>query len=158
MQPRPVMFVDLDLPETCRTKAMIIRNKPELARVVFGNSHVDPSDSTPFIETKEYILHPMNLTDIQAMKLFLSSGKMDLSLPTLFLSECVLIYIAPEKANPTLQLLQQSFPNSCIVVYEQIRPSDPFGQMMIRNLHVILNTLVHIAGTWVRSAEYGSVS
>ena len=83
---------------------------------------------------------------------------MDLSLPTLFLSECVLIYIVPEKVNPTLQLLQQSFPNSCIVVYEQIRPSDPFGQMMIRNLHVILNTLVHIAGAWVRSAEYGSVS
>ena len=81
MQPRPAMFVDLDLPETCRTKAMIIRNKPELARVVFGNCHVDPSDSTPFIETKEYILYPMNLTDTQAMKLFLSSGKMDLSLP-----------------------------------------------------------------------------
>ena len=158
MQSRLALFVDLDLSETCRTKAMIIRNKPELARVVFGNSHVDPSDSTPFIETKEYILHPMNLTDTQAMKLFLSSGKMDLSLPTLFLSECVLIYIVPEKVNPTLQLLQQSFPNSCIVVYEQIRPSDPFGQMMIRNLHVILNTLVHIAGAWVRSAEYGSVS
>lgn len=143
MQHRPLLFVDLDLPETCRTKAMIIRNKPELSRVVFGNQRVNPSDSTSVIETKEYILYPMNLTDTQAMRLFLSSGRIDLSLPTLFLSECVLIYIAPEKVNPTLQLLQQFFPNSCIVVYEQIRPSDPFGKMMIRNLHVMVTVIVH---------------
>lgn len=60
------------------------------------------------------------------------------SLPTLFLSECVLIYIQPDAVNPTLQYLEETFTNNLIVVYEQIRPNDPFGSMMIRNLHVMI--------------------
>lgn len=60
------------------------------------------------------------------------------SLPTLFLSECVLIYIQPDAVNPTLQYLEETFTNNLIVVYEQIRPNDPFGSMMIRNLHVLI--------------------
>lgn len=58
------------------------------------------------------------------------------SLPTLILAECVLIYINPDSVNPTLQYLQSVFPNSGILVYEQIRPNDPFGSMMVKNLHV----------------------
>ena len=60
------------------------------------------------------------------------------SLPTLFLSECVLIYIQPDAVNPTLQYLEETFTNNVIVVYEQIRPNYPFGSMMIRNLHVMI--------------------
>ena len=60
------------------------------------------------------------------------------SLPTLFLSECVLVYIQPDAVNPTLQYLEETFTNNVIVVYEQIRPNDPFGSMMIRNLHVLI--------------------
>ena len=60
------------------------------------------------------------------------------SLPTLFLSECVLIYIQPDAVNPTLQYLEETFTNNVIVVYEQIRPNDPFGSMMIRKLHVMI--------------------
>ena len=144
MDLEPSLFVDLDYPETCRNKATIIRNRSELASVIFGDLPVDPSDRSPTIETPHYLLQPIDLTNKQAMEDFLSTGTIDGSLPTLFLSECVLIYINPDAVNPTLQYLQSRFPNSCFVVYEQIRPFDPFGKMMIRNLHVRVDRKINV--------------
>lgn len=144
MDLQPSLFVDLDYPETCRNKAAIIRNRSELASVIFRDLSVDSTDKSPTIETAHYILQPMDLTNKQAMEDFLATGKVDVTLPTLFLSECVLIYINPDAVNPTLQYLQSQFTNSCIIVYEQIRPFDPFGKMMIRNLHVGENTKIDL--------------
>ncbi|KAK8811205.1 hypothetical protein WA538_005364, partial [Blastocystis sp. DL] len=132
---QPKLFVDLDLEETCITKATIIRHKSELSEVVYGNTPFDVHDESPSIATDHYILHPVDLTDIKSMRLFISQFITNKDLPTLILAECVLIYINPDSVNPTLQYLQSVFPNSGILVYEQIRPNDPFGSMMVKNLH-----------------------
>jgi tRNA wybutosine-synthesizing protein 4 len=58
---------------------------------------------------------------------------LDLSLPTIVLSECVLIYLQKQYSDAIVNWagsLQESF----FVTYEQINPDDPFGQVMIRNL------------------------
>ena len=132
----PSLFVDLDLPQTCKNKAVILRNQQQLASVVFGTHPFDRNDPSPSIHTEHYILEPIDLTDLVTVQQFFST--LSHSLPTLFLSECVLVYIDPDSIHPTLQEIQRSFPNSLFVVYEQIRPNDPFGAMMIRNLHVEL--------------------
>ena len=136
MNVKPSLFVDFDLPENCINKAMLIRNRSELASVVFGETDFDRASESPDIETPHYILKSMDLTELSSLQAYLKSSPIRLSTPTLFLSECVLIYINPDLLNPTLQYLQQTFPNSLMVVYEQIRPNDPFGEMMIHNLHV----------------------
>ena len=58
----------------------------------------------------------------------------DYSIPTLFISECVLIYLEPNISQSILELITKSFPISCIVTYEQIMPYDMFGKTMIANL------------------------
>eukprot|EP01130_Rhizamoeba_saxonica_P005024 TRINITY_DN2025_c0_g1_i2.p1 TRINITY_DN2025_c0_g1~~TRINITY_DN2025_c0_g1_i2.p1 ORF type:complete len:168 (-),score=23.85 TRINITY_DN2025_c0_g1_i2:41-544(-) len=54
--------------------------------------------------------------------------------PTLFLSECVLIYMSPEESDSIIHWCSNYFSSSMFLIYEQINPSDPFGQMMINNL------------------------
>lgn len=145
MNLQPEMFVDFDLPETCINKASILRHFKELSSILFQEETEDNRDPSS-IRTKRYILQPMDLTDLDSLKSFIESGIIDvklidlpcihISLPTLFLSECVLVYIQPDDVNPSLQYLQKVFKNNMIVVYEQIRPDDPFGSMMMKNLHV----------------------
>lgn len=62
------------------------------------------------------------------------SSLLDPSVPTLFLSECVLVYLEPEESCAIIAFAAQSFPRSVFVTYEQIRPHDAFGAIMARNL------------------------
>lgn len=55
-------------------------------------------------------------------------------LPTLFISECVLIYISPIESSKLISWIGETFDNPSFVIYEQIRPNDPFGKMMAKNL------------------------
>lgn len=143
MNIQPDLFVEFDLLETCKNKAMIIRASSQLASVVYGDSPFDAASTSPEIVTSRYILKPMDLTDCASLEAYIKDSPLSCSAPTLFLSECVLIYINPDLVNPSLQCLQKAFPNSVMVVYEQIRPNDPFGAMMIQNLHVELESASH---------------
>jgi O-methyltransferase involved in polyketide biosynthesis len=63
------------------------------------------------------------------------------SLPTLFISECVLIYLAPEESQSILDWITANVQNTMFLLYEQILPDDTFGKVMLRNLKVILKVL-----------------
>ena len=56
------------------------------------------------------------------------------SAPTLFLSECVFIYLSPEDSDAILVWISNNIKNAVFALYEQIQPDDAFGKMMIRNL------------------------
>lgn len=56
------------------------------------------------------------------------------SAPTLFISECVFIYVSPEDSNAILKWITEHMKNIMFALYEQIKPDDAFGKMMIRNL------------------------
>ncbi|GAB7360928.1 hypothetical protein MBLNU230_g0912t1 [Neophaeotheca triangularis] len=55
--------------------------------------------------------------------------------PTLLLSECCLCYLPPDTATKVLQYFSRRISSPLgLVLYEPIRPFDPFGQTMITNL------------------------
>ena len=57
--------------------------------------------------------------------------------PTLLISECCLIYLAPADADGVLDYFRGLFPSTTplgIVIYEPIRPHDAFGRTMVANL------------------------
>jgi hypothetical protein len=61
------------------------------------------------------------------------------SLPTLFLSECCLVYLPPSDAAALLAWAAAATDPgvpSAVAVYEMTRPSDAFGRTMIANLEV----------------------
>lgn len=63
-------------------------------------------------------------------------GNLNHSKPTLFLSECVLIYLHHQHSDALIQWISSSFDLCSICVYEQINPHDPFGKTMVQNLQV----------------------
>jgi tRNA wybutosine-synthesizing protein 4 len=60
----------------------------------------------------------------------------DYSLPTLFFSECCLIYLPPDSACNIMTWSSSNIASSAFIIYEQVNPSDAFGRMMIENLKV----------------------
>jgi len=56
------------------------------------------------------------------------------SAPTLFLSECVLVYLEADDADAVIEWSAKNTERSVFVTYEQIRPDDAFGAVMMDNL------------------------
>jgi tRNA wybutosine-synthesizing protein 4 len=65
-------------------------------------------------------------------------------LPTLFIAECVLVYLPPEASQRLVQWCADTCRDAVgFVLYEQIKPDDAFGKQMLINLEVggsLLNT------------------
>jgi [phosphatase 2A protein]-leucine-carboxy methyltransferase len=54
--------------------------------------------------------------------------------PTLLVSECCLCYLQTSEAGEVIKWFTDRIPNLGIVIYEPIKPDDPFGRMMVSNL------------------------
>ncbi|KAL3943659.1 MAG: hypothetical protein SGBAC_002279 [Bacillariaceae sp.] len=59
---------------------------------------------------------------------------LDATLPTLFLTECVLMYVPESDSKALLAALSAAAKTTSVVCYEPILGSDPFGKMMQQNL------------------------
>ncbi|KAK0715024.1 S-adenosyl-L-methionine-dependent methyltransferase [Lasiosphaeris hirsuta] len=59
---------------------------------------------------------------------------LDPSLPTLLISECCLCYLAPAAASAVVAYFTSRLPRLGLVLYEPVKPNDPFGRMMVSNL------------------------
>uniref|UniRef100_A0A8C1YPN4 Leucine carboxyl methyltransferase 1 n=2 Tax=Cyprinus carpio TaxID=7962 RepID=A0A8C1YPN4_CYPCA len=58
----------------------------------------------------------------------------NIKLPTLFLSECVLVYMTPEQSSKLVHWVADAFPTAMFINYEQVNMNDRFGEIMIENL------------------------
>lgn len=59
-----------------------------------------------------------NLTEVQQK---LAQSEVRFNLPTVFIAECVLVYIDTSLANQLLSWISSSFPTSFFINYEQVR-------------------------------------
>lgn len=98
----------------------------------------------------------------------------DTSLPTLIISECCLVYLPPtDAANVVSYFTKTLFPSTNgegaptplgLIIYEQIRPDDPFGRTMVSNLAArgiqlqTLNKYASLEAQSQRLREHGFVS
>ena len=73
-----------------------------------------------------YRLVTGDLRDLEALKTSLSSAGVDPSIPTLFLSECVLVYLEPEDSCAVIAWSAATFKRAAFVTYEQVRPNGIF--------------------------------
>ncbi|KAL1935866.1 hypothetical protein VTP01DRAFT_5006 [Rhizomucor pusillus] len=124
-------YFEIDFPEIVVKKAMILKRRSrifrmEQARVEHGGAE---------LTTSQYTLIGGDLREWAAqIAPRLHHHGFDASAPTLFLSECVMIYLDPAHSQAILDWVTSQVKNCMFVLYEQIRPRDAFGQMMIRNL------------------------
>ena len=135
-----LVYHEIDFPAVTAPKiASILRNKflsSDDIRVV--------DEAAGSLETEGYYIHPLDLRSLhpgcQPPK-----GVELQDTPTLFLSECCLIYLSPEEADNIVKWTTVDFSSSVgIAVYEPIGGDDAFGKVMIQNLAargIVLKTL-----------------
>ena len=125
-----VLF-EVDHAEVVTKKSALINKHKELSNV-FADTN-----EPPMMRADQYRLIAADLRDVQSLDSKLKEAGMQRDIPTLFLAECVLIYMQPEFSNKILSWIAKDAVSdafTAIVVYEQTMPDDPFGRVMVENL------------------------
>jgi len=125
-------FIDLDLDGITYKKLHQIRTKPDLLNAL---GREDISFNQYDLHSNVYHLVSADLRNIKQLeeKLF-NNCKLDRTLPTLFISECVLVYISKQHTENLLNWITSNFQQPVFVNYEQVNMTDKFGEIMIDNL------------------------
>ncbi|KAI1317612.1 hypothetical protein EDD11_008182 [Mortierella claussenii] len=127
-------YFEIDFQESTAKKAAVIKKNK-----VFTDIIADPGLKLGLggteLYSKDYTLLSGDLREFtQSIVPKMKAQGFDTSLPTLFLSECVLIYIQPQDSDAIVDWVGSNMDASLFIVYEQINPTDAFGAMMLRNL------------------------
>ncbi|KAF0698680.1 Aste57867_10721 [Aphanomyces stellatus] len=125
------MYVELDFPAVTRSKVRLCRRHKVLADAL---GPVETNETE--LKAQGYALLACDLRDLKTVQSKLATARINPQLPTLILSECVLCYMNAEDSLPLLSWIGASFADAAVVVYEQIRPHDAFGQTMVENIHM----------------------
>lgn len=151
-----LIYHEVDFPENTVQKLKPIAKLSELCQHVatpwlWSNSTM-PMNQLPDSDTLDagnYQVHPVDLRTLDPSRAPPRSfNNIDKCLPTLIISECCLIYLAPAAADTVARYFTQHlFPPSTpigLILYEPINPYDPFGKVMVSNLAargIVLQTL-----------------
>ena len=122
MQQKITIF-EVDHAEIVSRKSQIIARTPQLAAALG-----DRKDRLRLIGA--------DLRDVENLKSSLCAAGMDANAPTLFIAECVLIYMHAEHSDKLLKWTSEAVHNqfSAVAVYEQTNPHDAFGKVMVKTL------------------------
>ncbi|GKT59219.1 leucine carboxyl methyltransferase 1 [Colletotrichum tofieldiae] len=129
-----LVYHEIDFAVTVRKKARIVQSVPPL-RQILGVPSVeeDGSWSSQPSPTDKYYCHSRDLRDLVRDSAPPLAG-LRTDIPTLLISECCLCYLETSTTKDIAAWFEQKIPNLAIIIYEPIRPDDPFGKMMTSNL------------------------
>jgi len=127
-------FYEVDLPEVVQNKISIIARHQQLRELVTQDwdkhFHADKTE----IHALNYHLMSVDLNLKERLQQSLTEAGIDFTAPTLVLSECVLIYLKSSSSNAIIKWISEAFSVCSFCNYEQVRPNDPFGSVMVDNL------------------------
>lgn len=141
-----LIYHEIDFPVNTAAKIKAIHSSPLLQRVLRNDSgtgiaeDVRISDTGDALHSPRYHIHPLDLRLLSTTtpEQIPTLQGIDTTLPTLLISECCLIYLAPDQADSVVHHFTQTlFPPTTplgLIIYEPIRPDDPFGRTMVSNL------------------------
>ncbi|CAG9997701.1 unnamed protein product [Clonostachys byssicola] len=147
-----LIYHEIDFEVVCSKKLRIVKGVPLLSRVLPDASVVPPADpeeaSNSWTSQPSngglFYCHGLDLRKLPGNEESLTLPGLRTNVPTLLLSECCLCYLSPQEANGVISFFTAQIPNLATVIYEPIRPDDPFGQVMVSNLaarHIRMPTL-----------------
>ncbi|XP_075388293.1 tRNA wybutosine-synthesizing protein 4 [Tenrec ecaudatus] len=132
---------EVDFPEVARGKADRIGATPEL-RALTGPFREGGPASALVLESLDYRILGLDLRQLHRLDEALLATGLDAASPTLLLAEAVLTYLEPERAAALIAWAARRFPSALFVIYEQMKPSDAFGQFMLQHFRQ-LNSPLH---------------
>ncbi|KAK5622967.1 Leucine carboxyl methyltransferase 1 [Crenichthys baileyi] len=131
----PRKFFEVDFPTVVARKIHSIKTKPPLSKPIID---VHSTDSllleSHVLDSDRYCILGADLRDISSLDEKLKKFQLNPELPTLLLSECVLVYMTPSQSSNLVHWAAETFHTAMFINYEQVNMSDRFGQVMIENL------------------------
>lgn len=64
----------------------------------------------------------------------MKQAEINFNIPTIFVAECVLVYIESQNTSNLLKWFSSNFTSAVFVNYEQVNMNDRFGEVMLNNL------------------------
>eukprot|EP00929_Paragymnodinium_shiwhaense_P008190 TRINITY_DN112132_c0_g1_i1.p1 TRINITY_DN112132_c0_g1~~TRINITY_DN112132_c0_g1_i1.p1 ORF type:complete len:371 (+),score=96.65 TRINITY_DN112132_c0_g1_i1:95-1207(+) len=134
---------EVDFPEVLSRKLHAIQKKPELFPLL-GVSSPDElvgsrlsASSTQELRTKHLRFVSTDMRIEPELAEAVANAGLRPNLPTMFISECVLVYMQAMHGSNIIQWAANCVPAAPAVValYEQCNPDDRFGKVMVDNLH-----------------------
>lgn len=104
----PTVYVEVDFPTVCMKKRTLIQDTPLLADVL-GKYESGDDGSSAFIRNERYVLVGADLRDLPGLEAALRKAGVSFTVPTLFLSECVLVYMDAGPADALVQWIPRTF-------------------------------------------------
>jgi len=132
-------FVEIDLPGVTGRKVFCIRRKPQLLQVLgedikFSGSELHATDYHLITFDLRSLHHCPHVAQTLKDKLLTECG-IDPKLPTIFISECVLVYMETPCSHSLLKWITETFSKCVVIHYEQVNLDDRFGEVMRDTLH-----------------------
>uniref|UniRef100_A0A915BYA0 Leucine carboxyl methyltransferase 1 n=1 Tax=Parascaris univalens TaxID=6257 RepID=A0A915BYA0_PARUN len=126
-------FVDVDFSSVTAKKIHQIR-KPGTPNLVAMFSEPPREAEHSDMHAGDYELIGADLRQPDELKGKLELASLDFGLPTLFIAECVLVYMGSLHSGRMLAKLATWFTTAVFVNYEQVNMKDSFGEVMEKNL------------------------
>ncbi|XP_077979377.1 leucine carboxyl methyltransferase 1-like [Glandiceps talaboti] len=133
----PQSYVELDFRAvTCR-KCYYIKSRKQLSQPLLETCNGDKTKliiEDAALHSPRYHIMPVDLRNLQDVQNRFTEAGIDTNLPTVFISECVLVYLSTDKSSGLLKMIAESFNTAFFINYEQVNMIDKFGQVMLENL------------------------
>ncbi|XP_043548926.1 tRNA wybutosine-synthesizing protein 4 isoform X3 [Chiloscyllium plagiosum] len=137
-----VIVYEVDFPDVVQRKATLIKNKQEFMELIGCMNEIKPAwMDNLYLCGLDYKLLGIDLTEIAELDNLLMETGLNPAYPTLLLSEVVLTYMKDASSSAVIHWAANRFSSAVFVVYEQIRPDDPFGQVMQQHFKQLNSTL-----------------
>ncbi|ORX72424.1 leucine carboxyl methyltransferase [Linderina pennispora] len=128
-----VRYFETDFEEITAKKASTVYRKRELKALLPPDIKVARGGAELHSPSYNLLAGDLRAFEAQVVPKLMERG-FQTDVPTLFISECVLIYLDPKYSDRILDWATDNVLNCGIITYEQILPGDRFGKMMIENL------------------------
>jgi len=169
-------FVEVDFPTVTSKKCYHIKRNKNLLQKLY-NEDGDVRYSSTELHSNNYHIVGVDLRNLDELANKLKQSEVDYTLPTIFLAECVLVYVEPANSHNLLAWIAANFTSAVFVNYEQVNMNDRFGDVMLQNLRArgcslagvdaclsietqsarFLNAAWHGARTWDMVQVYNSI-
>ncbi|KAJ8255237.1 hypothetical protein GJAV_G00202630 [Gymnothorax javanicus] len=133
---------EVDFPDVVRRKAALINASDQLkGSLEDWTPCSSPPNGPVTVLSAQYCLLGVDMRDEVGMEEALRRAGLQWSAPTLLLSEVVLTYMDTQRSDSVIAWAARLFSQSLFVMYEQIRPHDPFGRVMQDHFKKLNSTL-----------------
>lgn len=126
-------FVEMDFPSVTARKCYLIKRN----KVLLDKIHVEDGEvrlSATDLHAGNYHIVGVDLRNLHEVEVKLNESEVKFNMPTLFLAECVLVYIDAPQVEQLLSWISKKFDSALFVNYEQVNMGDKFGDVMLQNL------------------------